>query len=217
MTTLKNAGVIGKLLNDFPPQRSNLIPMLQAIQGRLGYLSKDAIENVSEYTRVSEAEIYGMASFYTQFRFSPAGKHMFTICRGTACHVLGSQKLVDEIENTLNIKPGGTTPDLQFSLETVACFGSCALAPLAVVDGKVYGRMTSQKIRQLVESLRDDKPEKTPKEKKKKAVTPKKAAGKKAVPKKPTRKTAAKTKTTKKKTAPKKSKATKKSAGRRTR
>jgi len=180
MTASKNVKAVEKLLADFPAQRSNLIPILQSVQGRLGYLPKDAIGRVATYTRVSEAEVYGVASFYTQFRFTPVGKHMFTVCRGTACHVLGSKKLVDELEDVLGIEPGSTTPDLEFSLQTVACFGSCALAPLLVVDEKVYGRVTSQKVRQLVDNLRKGKPEKAPKEKKKAASATKAASQSKA-------------------------------------
>jgi NADH-quinone oxidoreductase subunit E len=146
---------VDRLLNGFSPEKSNIIPILQAVQGRLGYLPEDAIKRISEYTKTPEAEIMGVASFYTQFRFTPVGKHMVTVCRGTACHVLGSKKLVDELEDLLGIHPGGTTSDMNFSLQTVACFGSCALAPLVVVDGKVYGRVTSQKAKELLDSIRN--------------------------------------------------------------
>ena len=196
MSVSREIAKVDKLLGAFSPERSNIIPMLQAVQGKLGYLPKAAIERISAFTRVPEAEIYGVASFYTQFRFTPVGKHKFTVCRGTACHVLGSKRLVDELQDAMGIEPGGTTEDMMFSLETVACFGSCALAPLVVVDGKVYGRMTPQRTRELVDNLRSGKEEKTTKEKAKKAEPKKKSeAKKKASAKKAAgKKSAAKTK-----------------------
>jgi len=161
MSVSRNLRETDKLLSDFSSDRSNLIPILQSVQGKLGYLPRESIERISEHTKVPEAEIYGIATFYAQFRFTPVGKHKFTVCRGTACHVLGSKKLVDELRDIMGIEPGGTTEDMMFSLETVACFGSCALAPLVVVDRKVYGRMTPQRTRKLVEDLRSGKTEKT--------------------------------------------------------
>lgn len=148
---------IEKLLCCYLPERSSIIPLLQAVQGELGYLPKHAIEKISEYTRIPKSEIFGVATFYTQFRFNPIGKHLFTVCRGTACHVLGSQRLVEDLEQLLCIKAGETTADMMFSIQTVACFGSCALAPLLVVNDKVYGRMTTQKLRKLLDVLRDNK------------------------------------------------------------
>lgn len=145
---------VQEIIQRHEPSRSSLIPILQDVQNQVGYLPPDAIMQISRYLKMSEAEIYGVATFYAQFRFKPIGKHVFTVCRGTACHVRGSGQILEELERELGIKAGDTTDDLQFSIETVACVGSCALAPLTVVDGKVYGRTTKSKIRNLIKELR---------------------------------------------------------------
>ncbi|MBI5526104.1 MAG: NAD(P)H-dependent oxidoreductase subunit E [Deltaproteobacteria bacterium] len=133
---LKGAGA------SFARSRSSIIPMLQSAQAALGYLSPEAMAGIARHLRVPTALVQGVASFYAQFRFQPAGKHKVTVCRGTACHVRGSGRLLDDLTLALKVTPGRTTPDGVFTLETVACFGSCALAPVLVVDGKVYGRQT---------------------------------------------------------------------------
>lgn len=145
---------VQEIIQKHEPSRSSLIPILQDVQNQMGYLPPEAIMQISRYLKMSEAEIYGVATFYAQFRFKPIGKHVFTVCRGTACHVRGSAQILEELERELGIKAGDTTDDLQFSIETVACVGSCALAPLTVVDGKVYGRTTKSKIRNLIKELR---------------------------------------------------------------
>lgn len=173
---------VQEIIQKHEPSRSSLIPILQDVQNQMGYLPPEAIMQISRYLKMSEAEIYGVATFYAQFRFKPIGKHVFTVCRGTACHVRGSAQILEELERELGIKAGDTTDDLQFSIETVACVGSCALAPLTVVDGKVYGRTTKSKIRNLIKELRSGEEGKkiaTPKEesedKKEEKTAPKKA------------------------------------------
>lgn len=183
---------VDEIIKKHESARSSLIPILQDVQSEIGYLPPDAIMHISRHLKISEAEIYGVATFYAQFRFKPIGKHVFTVCRGTACHVRGSAQILEELERELGIKAGDTTDDLQFSIETVACVGSCALAPLTVVDGKVYGRTTKSKIKNLIkeikakdganksntseESIEEKKEEKTsPKTKVKKAAKPQKA------------------------------------------
>jgi NADH-quinone oxidoreductase subunit E len=130
----------------YPAERAYLIPILQAIQGRLGYLSESALDQLSQTMDISVNEIYGVATFYTQFRFNPPGKHTIRVCQGTACHVRRGQAICMEIENQLHIKSGQTTADGRFDLERVACLGCCALAPVMVIDDKVYARMTPKKI-----------------------------------------------------------------------
>jgi len=127
---------------EFPRTRASIIPLLQAVQAALGYLPPEAIEAIACHLKEPPALIEGIAGFYAQFRFEKPGKHRITVCRGTACHVRGSGKLLSDLGAALKVAPGKTTADGQFTLETVACFGSCALAPVVVVDGKVYGNQT---------------------------------------------------------------------------
>jgi len=138
-------------------KRSGLIPALQDIQQRCGYLSAQAIDELSRSTGVSANEIYGVATFYTQFRFSPPGEHTIRVCEGTACHVRGGQQILNEVEQQLKIKAGQTTGDGRFSLERVACLGCCALAPVAVVDDEVHASMTAKKISSLLSKYKGGK------------------------------------------------------------
>ncbi len=140
--------------NQLEPKRENLIPALQLAQEKLGWLPKEAMLGISQYLKIPESEVWGTASFYAQFRFSPVGKNMIVVCRGTACHVRGSAGILRELERELGIKPGETTEDLMFSLERVACFGSCALAPVVVINGKVYGRQTTTSVKKFIEKLK---------------------------------------------------------------
>jgi NADH:ubiquinone oxidoreductase subunit E len=134
--------------------RENLIPILQEIQDRKAYLSRESVSQVAEYLGLSENDVYGVATFYAQFRFHPPGRHHIKVCEGTACHVRGSRLLVEEVTRKIGITPGETTLDREFSLERVACFGSCALAPVVVLDEKVFGRMTTRKIQKLIQGAK---------------------------------------------------------------
>jgi len=127
-----------------------LIPALQAVQEELGYLPPEAFEEVGDLAGVSENTVYGVASFYSQFRFVKPGEHIIKVCLGTACHVCGSSRIVDALELELAIKEGETTEDEKFSLESVRCFGSCALAPVMVVDDEVYGSVTRPKALDII-------------------------------------------------------------------
>ncbi len=131
----------------FAPTQSSMIPMLQSAQAALGYLPRDAMQVISRHLSVPPALVEGVASFYAQFRYEAPGRHRVTVCRGTACHVRGSGKLMDEIGASLGVEAGRTTADGQFTLETVACFGACALAPVVVIDGKVSGRVSVASLR----------------------------------------------------------------------
>lgn len=137
---------IKDILERYPANRGSLIPVLQDVQENLGYLSEEAVEELARLMGISANEIYGVATFYTQFRFSPPGRHRIQSCQGTACHVRGGRMILDELEQRLGITAGQTTADGQFDLERVACLGCCALAPVVAVDGKVYARMTAKKI-----------------------------------------------------------------------
>ena len=138
------------VLKQFDKSKSNLIPLLQAIQKEEGYISPESVKEVGHHLSVSENYVYGVASFYAQFRFTRPGKHTIKVCLGTACHVRGGERVLENIEEDLKIKGSETTPDHKFSLERVACFGCCALAPVMVVDEKVYGSMTPAKAREIL-------------------------------------------------------------------
>ena len=128
------------------PNRGSLIPILQDIQGEFGYLSEEAIEELDRLMSISANEIYGVATFYTQFRFRPPGEHTIQVCQGTACHVRGGYLILQELQRRLGIKAGQTTEDGKFDLERVACLGCCALAPVVAVDGKVHAAVTTKKV-----------------------------------------------------------------------
>jgi NADH-quinone oxidoreductase subunit E len=143
-----------RLAESFEKRPENLIPALQLVQKMEGYLPREAMKAAAQHFRLPQAKVFGVASFYSLFHLKPRGRHQITVCRGTACHVRGSARLLRELETELGIKPGATTPDMMFSLETVSCMGSCALAPVVVKD-KLYGRQTSASIKRLVDSLRN--------------------------------------------------------------
>lgn len=134
------------LLAEFPSTRDHTIPVLQAVQSRLGYLPSEAMHLVARHLGLSSSEVYGVATFYNQFRFHPPGKHQIKVCLGTACHVVGGDIILENFERKLGIKDGETTPDREFSLERVACVGCCALAPVAIVDEAAHGHMAPSKV-----------------------------------------------------------------------
>ena len=139
------------ILSQYAQNRESLIPLLQDIQEQFHYLAPEAITAVAAHLTLSENDVYGVATFYAQFRFIPPGLHHIKVCEGTACHVRGSDRILESISRSTGIAPCQTSEDGKFSLERVACFGSCALAPVVVVDDKVYGRMTAPKTQKLIE------------------------------------------------------------------
>ena len=141
---------LSPILAPYRGQRGALIPVLQRVQEELGYLPEEAISEIAQFLGVSENEVYGVASFYAQFRFTRPGKHVIKVCQGTACHVRGGRRILEVVERELGIHPGDITEDYKFGLERVACFGSCALAPVMVVDKMVYGRVTTVKAKQIL-------------------------------------------------------------------
>ena len=131
---------------DTQPSRQQLIPLLQQIQSKLAYLPPEALVMVAEYLDISPSEVYGVASFYNQFRFNPPGRYPIKVCLGTACHVKGAGIILENFERKLNIKEGETTPDREYSIERVACVGCCALAPVAQVGEDIQGHMAPSKV-----------------------------------------------------------------------
>jgi NADH-quinone oxidoreductase subunit E len=141
------------ILAPFQGRQVVLIPALQAVQEKFGYLPEAAMEEIGRVAGLSANVVYGVASFYSQFRFTKPGEHMIKICLGTACHVRGAASLVESLERELHIATGKTTPDGKFSLEEVRCFGSCALAPVIVVDSQVYGNVTTTKTKEILDEF----------------------------------------------------------------
>jgi NADH-quinone oxidoreductase subunit E len=134
------------MLPEFHKVRGNLIPILQSIQEKHSYLASTALEMVADHLSISPGEVYGVATFYNQFRFHPPGKHQIKVCLGTACHVAGGDIILENFERKLGIKDGETTADREYSVERVACVGCCALAPVAVIDESVRGHMQPSKV-----------------------------------------------------------------------
>ena len=129
----------------FKGRADELIPMLQTAQRELGFLPEQVLLEIARFTGLASAKVYGTATFYSQFRFQPVGKYIVRVCRGTACHVKGSDRILGDIQDYLHVAPGETTGEGLFTLETVACFGSCALAPIMVVNDAVYGNLGRSK------------------------------------------------------------------------
>jgi NADH-quinone oxidoreductase subunit E len=132
---------LDRILDEFKGQKGAIIPILQRAQDVFGYLPRDAMVYISRKALIPMNQLYGVATFYTQFHLKRRGRHLVRICDGTACHVRGAPKNVDAVQKFLGIAPGETTPEYKFSLEIVYCLGSCGLAPIALVDEKVFGRV----------------------------------------------------------------------------
>ena len=145
------------ILQTYKNEKEYLIPILQQVQRENGYISVEAVQQISQYLNISSNEVYGVATFYTQFKFHPPGKHLIKVCMGTACHVKDGNSLLDIIELELGIVPGKTTTDQLFTLERVACLGCCALAPTVVIDGKVYGKMNRDKLKKILQEYTQGK------------------------------------------------------------
>ena len=136
-----------------PVTSSDIIPLLQRLQDAYGYLPRDVVLQVADRTGLPASRIYGVATFYAQFHLRPHGKHTVRMCRGTACHVRGGQKVLDAVIRALGIGDGETTEDMEFSLETVACLGACALSPVMVVDGSYHGKMTPRRAEKVLRQM----------------------------------------------------------------
>lgn len=141
------------IINSYKHKKGVLIPLLQATQGIYGYLSKEAMKTIADSLRIPFSEVYGVATFYAQFRFKPRGKYLIKVCSGTACHVRGGSSILEDVENILGINNGETTEDMRFSIETVACLGACGLAPVVMINEESYGRLTTGDIKKIIEQL----------------------------------------------------------------
>ncbi len=135
--------------------RDALIPILQEVQESQGYLSREAVTRISKHLNLPATKIYGVATFYNQFRFQPKGKYHLVVCRGTACHVKGSNRVLEMAQKLLKLKPGQTSRDRLFSLETVACMGACGLSPVMNLNGEFYAKVTPQKLVKIIQECRE--------------------------------------------------------------
>lgn len=133
-----------------PLREADIIPLLQRLQEAYGYLPRDVILAVAQRTGLPASRIYGVATFYSQFHLEPHGRHVIRCCRGTACHVRGSKKILETIKRDFSLEEGGTTPDIRFGLEVVRCLGTCFLAPVMMVDNDYYGRLTPQQVKSVL-------------------------------------------------------------------
>jgi len=131
--------------------KEHLIPLLQEIQAKEGYVSQDAMTKVANAVGIPQSRVYGVATFYNQFRFAPKGTHVIEVCRGTACHVKQSLKLAQHLQRKLNLKPSGNSPDNKFTVITVACLGACSIAPVIKMDGEFYGHLDVDKLDRLLD------------------------------------------------------------------
>lgn len=147
---------IGTILKEYPQSnRDSLIPLLQEVQESEGYLSENSVVKIGDYLNIPASKIYGVATFYNQFRFEPLGKYHIQVCRGTACHVLGSATVLEEVQKKLKIKSGQSTKDGMFSIEVVACIGACGLAPVISVNGEFHAKVNTISIGQIIESYKN--------------------------------------------------------------
>lgn len=147
---------IDEYLEGFPKNKQeSLIPILQGIQDKEGYLPEEAFIKVGEHLSIPTSKIFGVATFYNQFRLEPNGKNHIQVCRGTACHVLGSATVLEEMEKQLRIKAGQTSKDGQFSLEVVACIGACGLAPVICINGNFHAKVDANDLKEIFNQYRN--------------------------------------------------------------
>lgn len=140
------------ILDRFQNDRGLLVSILQDVQAEYNYLPREALEEVGQGLDIPLSQVFGVATFFKAFSLKPRGRHLINVCLGTACHVRGAVRVLEEIERELGIKPGETTGDLKYTLETVNCVGACALGPIVVVDGEYSGEMRTNKVRPVLES-----------------------------------------------------------------
>jgi NADH:ubiquinone oxidoreductase subunit E len=147
---------VDAIVDNYRGDAALLLAILQDVQAEANYLPREAVEHVAQRLRVPLSRIYSMATFFEAFHLEPRGRHICTICVGTACHVRGAKRLVEQVERDLKISSGQTTPDMAFTIEEVNCVGACALGPLVIVDGEYHGNMTSDRLTKLVQGMRKE-------------------------------------------------------------
>lgn len=145
---------LAELLTPNRKDRRHLVSLLQEVQRKFGYITKEAMLAIADFLETPGSTVYGIATFYNQFRFTPLGKHPVTVCMGTACHLAGGRLVLEAMARELDIEVGGIAPDHEFSLDRVACVGCCALAPVVIIGDSVYPRMTPPKVEEVLVSIR---------------------------------------------------------------
>ncbi|HHU30350.1 MAG: NADH-quinone oxidoreductase subunit NuoE [Bacillota bacterium] len=150
-----NIKIIDEIVRRHNIHRGAAIPILQEIQTTFGFVPPEAITRISDLTGIAESELYSIVTFYAQFRLEPVGKNIICVCHGTACHLAGAEKVTEALQHATGARPGGTSPDGLFTLEKVACLGCCSLAPVMTVNGETVAKVTPEKARAVVKSLRE--------------------------------------------------------------
>ena len=148
--TPEQISVVDRIADGLGEARGVLIPLLQQVQAEVGYLPPEVMERVAERAGVTPARVFGVASFYSQFRLEPVGRHIIRVCQGTACHVQGAVAVTEAVCDELGVEEGGTTEDGEYTVEPVACLGCCSLAPVIMIDEDTFGRLTPDEARRIV-------------------------------------------------------------------
>ena len=146
--------ILEPLILKYRGKKGNMIPLLQGTQELYGYLPRKAFEKISEETGLELSEMFGVATFYAQFRLNPVGKNIIKVCHGTACHVQNAKEITEAIEEALKVKDGETTEDRLFTLESVACLGCCSLAPVMMISDQTYGKLTGNESVKIIKNIR---------------------------------------------------------------
>ncbi len=152
-----NEDIMKEIISRYPAEKRFSLAIMQDMQRKFNYIPREAMEAISEYLSIPLSKIYGMATFYKALSLNPKGKYVIKVCDGTACHIRSSMVIISELEKLLEIKVGEITPDGLFSIETVNCLGACALAPVMVINGEYYGKLTAQDIAGIIESYKEVK------------------------------------------------------------
>jgi len=145
---------IDPLIKKYRNKKGNMIPILQGVQEIFGYIPRNAFKKISKETGLELSDMYGVATFYSQFRLNPVGKHIVKVCHGTACHVQNANAITDAIQEALKVSDGETTEDGLFTLESVACLGCCSLAPVMMIDDETYGKLTGDKAKKIIREIK---------------------------------------------------------------
>ena len=150
MIETASAEKLEKIFSQFKGLRDELIPIMEAVQDEFGYLPAEVMSSIARFLKIPESHVYGVATFYALFKLTPSGRKTIRVCRGTACHVKGGARIINEIQHLLRIKPGQTTEDMEYTLETVACIGACALAPNITIGKEIFGQLTTKKVAEVL-------------------------------------------------------------------
>jgi len=144
---------VRQILSSYESEPGRLVPILLDVQTSIGYLPEEGVQMVARFLNIGVGQIYSVASFYSRFQLTPVGRHRVTVCRGTACHIRGAPQILGEIEKGVGLKEGETSSDLEYTLETVACIGCCALAPCIKINADVHGELTPRRVKEVLLSL----------------------------------------------------------------